>query len=55
MNQWSSYKIITISQPYKVITSCKTAINIPPTIIQMKRNNIQIQASKESTNELDIT
>jgi len=48
-----------MSQSYKEITSCQTAINIPEadgaaTIIQMKRNNTQIKASKESNNELDI-
>ena len=34
--------------------SMKTANNIPTTIIQMKRNNEHIKASKESINELDI-
>ena len=36
------------------MTSCKTATNVPATIIKMKRNNMQISASKESINELDI-
>ena len=31
----------------KGTTSCKTATNIPATIIQMKGNNKQIQTSKK--------
>jgi len=43
-------------QSYKVIAPFQTITNIPAvaTIIQMKRNNIQISASEESINELDM-
>ena len=46
--------MIIIAQLYKEITSYKTANNIQAIIIQMERNNIQIKASKESINELEI-
>ena len=54
MNQSTGYKIIIMSQSYKVITPCKAANTILATIIEMKRNNIQIKVSNESINELDI-
>ena len=46
--------MIIISQSHKVITPHKTANNIQATVIQIKRNNIQIKANKQPKNVLDI-
>ena len=54
INQSTGYKLITISELYKVITYCIIVPNIPARIVKMKRKNIHILASKESCNELDI-